>query len=253
MATCLDYAKMAIATYNATPSQYSASPPGYMVDDWTVQKFVQGGLLGSGFQGAIYNRDRDWVVSFCGTNPGQKGKFFQDLLADMKIAARLIPSQATCAINLTTVAQAFARRGGGRVSLTGHSLGGGLAQVCGVALDLPFCTFNAPAMRGAIEASRLPQVPGFVPGSSLINMAARYLFVKPQALPPGTTSGLNFRLDSDRVSSHLGGNDHIGTHVMLPNVLREAGLMGAHGIAGCWQAVLESDWAFIDPFEALAA
>ena len=73
MATCLDYAKMACATYNTLASQYSANPPGYMVDDWSVQKFVEGGLLGSGFQGAIYQKGRDWVVSFCGTNPDQKG------------------------------------------------------------------------------------------------------------------------------------------------------------------------------------
>ena len=29
------------------------------------------------------------------------------------------------------------------------------------------------------------------------------------------------------------------------------GFMGAHGKANAWQAILQSDWAFIDPFEAL--
>jgi len=251
MATCLDYAKMAIATYNTTASQYYANPPGYMVDGWNVQKFVEGGLLGSGFQGAIYQKGRDWVVSFCGTNPGQGGKLFQDLYADFKIAVRMIPTHASEAIRLTREAKSLAASNRGRVSVTGHSLGGGLAQVCGVANDVPFCTFNAPAMRAAIEASRLPQVPSFIPGSSIFNAAARFMFVRPQSMPPGVQQGLNFRIETDRVSTHFGGNDHVGTYVMLPNVMNETGVAGAHSGTGAWQAILESDWADIDPFEAL--
>ena len=155
MATCLDYAKMAYATYYTAARQYYEEPPGYMVDDWKVQKFVKGSIFGSGYQGAIYVKNRDVVVSCCGTNPGQKGKLLQDLVADIKIGLRLIPSQATGAIRMVKEAKSIAGAHG-RVSVTGHSLGGGLAQVCGVAENVPFATFNAPAMRSVIAAAKLP-------------------------------------------------------------------------------------------------
>ena len=41
--------------------------------------------------------------------------------------------------------------------------------------------------------------------------------------------------------------DHLGMVVDLPNATGG----GAHGKGNCWQAVLECDWANIDPFEAL--
>jgi hypothetical protein len=62
--------------------------------------------------------------------------------------------------------------------------------------------------------------------------------------------GLNFRIRGDLVSSHFGGaaGDHVGVCVDLEKGLRDK---GAHGKANCWQAILETDWSDIDPFEAL--
>lgn len=250
MATCLDYAKMAYATYFTESRQYYEEPSGFMVDDWKVQKFVKGSAFGSGYQGAIYVKNRDVVVSCCGTNPGQTGKLLQDLAADFKIAVRLLPTQAQAAIKMVREAKHIAGAHG-RVSVTGHSLGGGLAQVCGVAENVPFATFNAPAMRSVIAAASLPQIPRILPGSSIINAVIRFSGSGASSLPENTKVGLNFRLESDRVSTHMLDNDHIGTYVMMPNVLNETGLIGAHGKDNAWQAILESDWAFIDPFEVL--
>jgi hypothetical protein len=244
MAICLDYAKMAYATYSTATRQYYEAPPGFMVDDWKVQKFEKGTVFGNGYQGAVYVRGREAVVSCCGTNPGQIGKLLQDLVADVKIALRLLPSQARSAIKMVHYAKNIADR----VSVTGHSLGGGLAQICGVAESVPFVTFNAPAMKGAIAAARLPQLPSVLPGSFLINSAIRFAGSRASQLPQGENVGVNFRLDSDKISTHLGDNDHIGTFVMMPNVLNQSGVIGAHGKDNCWQAILESDWSHIDPF-----
>ena len=44
-------------------------------------------------------------------------------------------------------------RGDARFPMTGHSLGGGLAQIMGVWEEVPFVTFNAPAMKNAKAAN----------------------------------------------------------------------------------------------------
>lgn len=233
MATCLDYAKIAIAAYYTGANQYYADPPGHMVDDWRVQKWETGTLFGDGFQGGIWTSDRDVVVGCCGTNPGQKGKFLSDLSADLRIGFRILPNQASSARKMVKMALKMA--GGRRVSVTGHSLGGGLAQVAGVWCGIPFATFNAPAMKAVIKAAKY-------------NLAKpMMMFRTRKARSPDASSGINFRIEGDLVSSHMKGlaGDHVGVCVDLPNATGG----GAHGKGNCWQAVLKTDWAHIDPFE----
>lgn len=244
MANCLDYAKLACATYYAGPGQYYDNPAGYMVDDWKVQKFEKGSLFGDGYQGAIYVKGNDVVVSCCGTNPDQKGKLLQDLVADIKIGLRMIPSQANSARAMVRAARKIAA--GRRLTITGHSLGGGLAQVCGVSENVPFVTFNAPAMKSAIAASNATGM-----SSSFLNTLLGFTVKKASQLPQGDQVGLNFKLATDKVSTHLMDNDHIGVCVDMPNILNEESMLGAHGVDGCWQAILASDWSHINPFEAL--
>ncbi|WP_282608136.1 hypothetical protein [Pelagibius sp. Alg239-R121] len=242
MAYCLDYAKMAIASYYTNTRQYYDSPPGYMVDDWKVQKFVKGGLFGDGFQGAIFQKGKDVVVSCCGTNPDQLGKLFQDAIADIKIALGCIPSQANSAGKLIDEAKRLVGPDG-RVTVTGHSLGGGLAQVCGITRNVPFVTFNAPAMRNAVTSGALGKRLKEVPGNVVVSTTG--------PMPGAAATGLNFALDTDLVSTHVLGRDHLGVVVEMPNVLGEKSIVGAHSPENCWQAILASDWSHIDPFEAL--
>jgi hypothetical protein len=246
MATCLDYAKMAYAAYFRRTAQYYDTPPGHMVDDWTVQKWEEGTLFGNGYQGGIWQSEKDVVVGCCGTNPGQAGKLFQDLVADLKIAVKLLPSQSAGAIRMVKAAKEIA--GQRRVSVTGHSLGGGLAQVAGVTCGVPFVTFNAPAMRSAMEVANLGVcwATQLLPGGSALRTLAGAVASRRQ----NTSPGLNFRIKGDAVSSHFWGvaGDHVGVCVDL-----EKGLpcSGAHGKDNCWQAILQTDWSDIDPFEAL--
>jgi len=233
MANCLDYAKIAYAAYFKSANQYYSDPPGHMVDAWKVQKWETGSLFGDGFQGGIWQNDTDVIVGCCGTNPGQKGKFLQDLSADLKIGLRILPNQCSSARQMVKEAKKIAN--GRKVSVTGHSLGGGLSQVVGLWEEVPFVTFNAPAMKHAIAA-------------------AHFNFLKPQMMwrtwkskSASKIPGVNFRINGDLVSIHGIAGGHIGMDVDLRKPLSS----GAHGKDNCWQAVLETDWANIDPFEAL--
>ncbi|MBM3546260.1 MAG: hypothetical protein FJX54_04870 [Alphaproteobacteria bacterium] len=239
MATCLDYAKIAYAAYFTGTSQYYEDPAGHMVDNWRVQKWETGTLFGDGFQGGIWYSDKDVVVGCCGTNPKQKGKLLSDLSADARIGLRILPNQTSSARQMVRAAKQVAA--GRRVSVCGHSLGGGLAQAVGVWEEVPFCTFNAPAMKHVMKA-------------------ANFNFLKPMMMvrtwfskSSDDTSGINFRIRglssdgvirNDLVSIHGLAGGHVGMVVDLP----AASSTGAHGKNTCWQAVLATDWAFIDPF-----
>lgn len=239
MANCLDYAKIAYAAYFTGPAQYYEDPSGHMVDDWVCQVWETGTLFGNGFQGGIWQNRTDVVVGCCGTNPGQKGKFVQDLLADLKIGLRMIPSQAKGAAKMVRTAKQMAQ--GRRVSICGHSLGGGLAQACGAMESVPFCTFNAPAMAHVMTFAR----------ANLLQPANMARAWRGQSV--GDSAGVNFRIRgmgsdgvvrTDVVSAHGLAGGHVGMVVDLPSLSST----GAHGKNTCWQAVLGTDWANIDPF-----
>lgn len=232
MATCLDYAKIACAAYNQSSNQYYVEPPGHMVDDWRVQTWENGTLFGDGFQGGIWQNDTDVVVGCCGTNPGQIGKFVSDLSADIKIGVHILPNQCTSAKDMVKKAKKIAK--GRMVSVTGHSLGGGLAQVCAVWEGIPFVSFNAPAMKLTLQAAK-------------VNIFKPMMMIRTlKSQNPSDTAGVNFRIDGDVVSSKVLG-DHVGTIVKLPNP-KALHTSSAHAGSNCWQAVLNTDWAFIDPF-----
>lgn len=234
MANCLDYAKIAYAAYFKSANQYYEDPPGHMVDNWTVQKWESGTLFGDGFQGGIWQNKRDVIVGCCGTNPRQL-KLVSDLGADLKIGLRILPNQCSSARQMVKAAKTIAN--GRRVSVTGHSLGGGLAQVVGRWEGVPFVTFNAPAMKSVMAAAK-------------VNIFKPMMMVRTwKAQKASDTSGLNFRIAGDLVSSHFKGiaGEHLGVVVDLPNATGG----GAHGKGNCWQAILQSDWSDIDPFEAL--
>lgn len=232
MATCLDYAKIAYASYYDATSQYYAAPPGHMVDDWIVQRWKSGSfnIFKSAFQGGIWQSDHDIVVGCCGTNPGKLGKLIRDIGADIEIGLRMIPAQADSARKLVVAAKGIAN--GRRVSVTGHSLGGGLAQVVGLWEDIPFVTFNAPAMKHVVKASNF----------NLLKPESMIRTIKSKSA--SLAEGVNFRIAGDLVSIHGIAGGHLGMVVDLRNATGG----DAHGKDNCWQAVLETDWANIDPF-----
>lgn len=142
-----------------------------------------GGLLGSGFKGCIYKSSDEMVVCFKGTGGGH---LLQDLLADAKLAVGIIPREATPASDL--VKKALTLYPLDKITVVGHSLGGGLTQVVAYWYKCKFVTFNAPPMLGCIQKSKINL---FAPDEMIRSIKSRN----------NKAGGTNYRLKLDVVSS----------------------------------------------------
>ena len=131
MATILTYARMSSAVYDDNPS----------VDNWTCSHFRAG--LGSGLQAAVFSNGASTVAAFKGTTPTQ----VNDLIADLKLGVGM---NTTYFSDAEAFVEQYADVEG--LVVTGHSLGGAIAQIVGNRRRIPFGTFNAPGV--AIVASR---------------------------------------------------------------------------------------------------
>lgn len=119
----------------------------------------------SGFQGAIYRRTsagtNAWVVGIAGTQPTDGGG--ADIVADVGFGggagvvlglpgailslagAILLSRQCAAAEQLVTEARGAMGRGD-TLSITGHSLGGGIAQIIAARTGVTAMNFNPPAV-----------------------------------------------------------------------------------------------------------
>src|SRR5262245_34706461 len=124
---------------------------------WTIELY-QVGTSANGFQGVIFSKPDEVVCAY----KGSKGGFFSRdktqtayddwWVNDIQIGLNQIPSQAGAAREFLWSAQRIA--GQRPVTLVGHSLGGGLAQLAGYYNSVPFVTFNAPGMAGNVGCRR---------------------------------------------------------------------------------------------------
>ncbi len=169
---------------------------------------------GDGFQGATFTRGDEVVFAFAGTDPSSH----QDIRADLKLGLGMNTGQFRQAgefLDKTLV------KDGSNVSVTGHSLGGAIAQIIGNRRGLPFCTFNAPGV--AVLASR--NVDQMAVAAGLGTMAVRMAGMAVSALADPSQAmedigaafrrarGVNFRLEKD-VVGRIG--VHYGDIVTLP-------------------------------------
>jgi hypothetical protein len=119
----------------------------------------------SGFQGAVYRRATggsfDWIVAIAGTQPTDTGG--ADVIADAGFGgpapgllhpvlavvaaagSALLWHQVSCAEDMVRGAQA-AMGGQGRLTITGHSLGGGISQIVSARMGIPAVGISAPAV-----------------------------------------------------------------------------------------------------------
>lgn len=211
MPTLLEYARIADKVYEPSTSASPGidgytCPPGKAVDD---APFHRGGsAFTSGFQGRLFVEEggNNVVVAYKGTVPSMAA----DLTADLAIVMSAVPRQAQVALRNTQRWIAGYRTR--RITIVGHSLGGGLAQIVGITLGLRFVTFNAPGM--------LDNLHGVAPGIP----AGRFL----RLLGLGyRNAGVNYRRSWDVVGNF---GAHIGRRVEVPG--GNTGLFSGHGITG---------------------
>jgi len=202
MATILEYATMSNAVYDGEPS----------VPGWSRCAFQPSGLgLTQAFQGAAFKKGDEIVVAFKGTS--QK----RDFVADFKLGVGMNTSQYGSAGDFVKGSK-FPH--GAKVSLTGHSLGGAMAQTIGNRHKLPFVTFNAPGVGlmsknvremavTAVTSTAVIRIAGTL-ASSLIHPVQAFQDLKSVTY---FVRGVNFRVGKDVVGS-LG--VHFGKVIELP-------------------------------------
>jgi pimeloyl-ACP methyl ester carboxylesterase len=150
MATLREYVELASDVYDSWGSSRGA-PDGWMVpagmyrDDsafWNTGSSI----TSSGLQCRAYRRPRgiEAVIAFKGTKPAMAS----DLRTDVALSFWAEPQQMREALALAdTWTQRLAQEGVRSVTLTGHSLGGAIAQYVGARGGKRFVTFNAPGMQ----------------------------------------------------------------------------------------------------------
>jgi len=225
----MEYAEIANKVYEPSTATDPAPtgwtcPRGAAVDDTSV--FQGGSALSSGFQGRVFRKGNAAVFAFKGTVPTMAS----DLVADLSLVLNAVPRQAYVAmrhaIRWKRLYSNF------DITLVGHSLGGGLAQILGPQLGVRFVTFNAPGM---LEASK-----GIAPIFSGVGRVIR-LFGGGME-----NAGVNYRRSWDVVGNF---GAHIGRCVEITG--GATGPFRGHGIAGFIEVLRDRSDANRDPLPPL--
>lgn len=116
-------------------SFYSAN-----ISEWA---YIDQARLIDGFVGTIFKNPKtgDYVISYRGTEP-EKWNGIPDFFADICLGMGKGAMQLSSALDFYDQMKA---RYGSSITLTGHSLGGGLANYVSVLRGVPAYTFNAPS------------------------------------------------------------------------------------------------------------
>jgi len=221
MATFDEYVDMANAAYGNATSPID--PPG----SWDTQKREWATWYGDGFQGAIFKNDKEVVVAFSGTKGSLTTAPISQNTGNARIGVNVIPNLAGSAFAMVNAAKKL--NPGKPVSLCGHSLGGGLAQVVGNWSGCPFVSFNGPGMK------------------SHLKMSAFNLF-KPQQMFRSATSkntddtiGICLTVKGDFVGEF---GYHIGWEVELPPAKNG---QSAHSMDAIFAGIMNKQWRFKKP------
>lgn len=226
--TTLDYAQMANRVYKIDTDDASS----WSVGSFATGQFKEGmrwGVTNTDFKGCAY-ADRsggEVVIAFQGTKLSKGG----DVVADLQILVGMLPQYCSAANRLLESTQTAYP--GLRVTLVGHSLGGGLAQVLGQWAGLPFVTFNAPGMWGDIQRSKM----GFLTSPANACRSIKGTFKGRLLSKYAASTGRNFRNVLDPVSAY---GFHYGP------VTRFWGT-GLHSMDDVEARITRSRWAKIDP------
>ncbi len=221
MATILDLANMCQAIYARDPSDTSDSKvkAGALSGNYTLlaeaQTFIE---HHSGFEGGIFECGDTWVVCYRGTRPSDS----RDLKADLKIGLKKIPEQFYPAMALFERAHLAH---GTKVIITGHSLGGGLAQLVSAASTYPAVTFNAPGMK-SIARGMAKKTPWGFHAANCLNIVLK----NDPVSSFGTLIGKKLRLPNPDTSFSLNPMKYAAAHKQA-NVIRAIRYSKYHSLA----------------------
>ena len=162
------------------------------------------GYYGGGFFGCLYRVNNKLVVSFRGTDA------IGDVRPDAQMLFGNIPNQYYHAKSWVAEIMSSGGKPKGINYLTGHSLGGGIAQMIGAELGIPFVTFNAPGTKRSYKdlGKGVPRI------QSDISMSHFKKRISRGSTLPMYAKWLNVRANGDPVSRATGA--HIGDVVSIP-------------------------------------
>ena len=222
MASISEYARMCDAVYSDDPQ----------VESWTRVAFkASGDGWSNAFQGAAFRLGGEIVFACKGTS--QK----RDVLADLRLGVGMNSSQFSRAEKFI---KETGTGGATTVTVTGHSLGGAIAQIAGHRNKLRFVTFNAPGV--ALYSRNVDQMVASL-GIGLairtvgtVVSAVRHPMQAARDLKAAfrKSNGVNIRLGKDVVGS-IG--VHMGKVIEIPYSGGAMDVMAKHKIGSVIEAL----------------
>ena len=192
------------------------------VEGW--RSTISGDDIATGLKAQAYESQEsgEIVIAFGGTDPGPWGQFWEDLQADVGFLSSHLPLPEQIKAGLDFCAQvidAEVRLGEdndiskeevlGNISLSGHSLGGGIAQLAGYIFGLSGTTMEAPGVESICKSDSF--------GSYVQDLRARYPHLVQEELGEGKKDDFRcFTEDGSGVS--WAGGDHHGKEIEMDNV-----------------------------------
>lgn len=183
MSRIIDYALLCDAIYADAPE----------CQGFVLTAFRRGG--NSGLQAAAFTKNGKTIVAFKGTSTAM------DVVADLKLGAGINTS-------LFSEGEHFVSQHapGEGVVVTGHSLGGAIAQTVGNRRRLPFVSFNAPgvALLASQNIATMNPALGAMRLAGGIVGAVRHPMQTMRDIGSAfhTSLGVNYRLSGDLVSQY---------------------------------------------------
>ena len=152
MTTAIEYALMAGASYISTRPTDSNKFP---VPNGWIENVNKRQALPSGFEATYFTNGSEIVISFAGTYDNPPNPLTNpDLQADMGLAFGYGSDQLLQAARYYLDVKASAPAGT-TITLTGHSLGGGLAALVGVFFGVNATTFDQAPFANSAQANSI--------------------------------------------------------------------------------------------------
>jgi hypothetical protein len=197
------------------------------VGGWRTQKWEWATWYGDGFQGGVFaatNKDDagEVIVAFSGTKGGPTSAPVSQNTANLRIGLHVIPNMAGSAHAMVRWAQEHYPQA--RLSIVGHSLGGGLAQVVGNWTGVPFISFNGPGMTSHLKLSAFNV---FKPKQMVRSIRSE---------ATGRSHGISFAVRHDLIGNY---GKHVGDFIRLDH---DGTVHDTHSLDAIRRGLVQRGW-----------